>query len=111
MKMTRFAKFVDKTENVINKFKCWQVSKWLKAVIILGISVLLFGVFYYLTAFTILLALIMAFKFFPEDVKGILNFFSEIFSTDDAKKDTEDGYRDGDLGFGFYVGDIRTDDD
>lgn len=105
MKMTRFAKFVDKTENVINKFKYWQVSKWLKAVIVLGISVLLFTLFYYLTTLIVVFALIIAFVFLPKEVR---NFLGEILSNNDNSNKYEfdysldEGYRVGHSGYGYY---------
>ncbi|MCW9716836.1 hypothetical protein [Avibacterium sp. 21-599] len=46
MKMTGFAKFVDKTENIINKFKHWQVAKWVKVIVALSILSMLFSLFY-----------------------------------------------------------------
>lgn len=48
--------------SVINKFKHCQVSKWLKAVIILGIFSLLFALSYYLIIAIVLFVLIIALK-------------------------------------------------
>lgn len=50
--------------SVINKFKHWQASKWLKAVIILGIFSLLFALFYYLITAIVLFVLIIGLKHF-----------------------------------------------
>ncbi|WP_410681345.1 hypothetical protein [Avibacterium paragallinarum] len=105
MKMTGFAKFVDKTENAINKFKHWQVAKWVKGMIVLGIFSLFFGLFYityHLFALFLCFALLVAFQFLPKGVQeSILNMLPT-----NNKEDTSDGYRNGHSGFGFYVGDV-----
>ncbi|MDY4281322.1 MAG: hypothetical protein SOX56_09690 [[Pasteurella] mairii] len=105
MKMTRFAKFVDKTENAINKFKHWQASKWLKAIIILGIFTLFFSLFYviyHLFELILCFALWVAFQYLPKEAQ---QFILNLLPTNN-EKDTSDGYRNGHSGFGFYRGDV-----
>lgn len=104
MKMTRFAKFVDKTENAINKFKHWQVAKWVKVVIVLGIFSLFFVLFYvtyHLFALLLCFALLVAFQFLPKEVKNVICI---ILSTNEDKKN---GYRNGHSGYGYYSNGVR----
>ncbi|HDX0975805.1 hypothetical protein [Avibacterium paragallinarum] len=107
MKMTRFAKFVDKTENAINNFKCWQAPKWLKVVIILGIFSVFFSLFYYLMTFIALAALIIAFRLLPENVKNFLHHVIEVQSNNDNNE--KNGYRTGHSGYGYYSNGSRID--
>ncbi|MFZ7240853.1 DUF3742 family protein [Avibacterium avium] len=109
MKMTRFAKFVDKTENAINKFKHWQVAKWIKVMIVLGIFSLLFGAFYiayHLFAFIFCLALLIAFQFLPKEAKNIIH---KILSVSNHNDDDDNGYRNGHSGYGYYSNGCRID--
>ncbi|MFY1026539.1 hypothetical protein ACE4RU_02095 [Actinobacillus seminis] len=94
--------------SVINKFKHWQASKWLKAVIILGIFSLFFGLFYviyHLFALIFCFALWVAFQYLPKEVR---NFLGEILSNNDNSNKYEfdysldEGYRVGHSGYGYY---------
>ena len=53
-----------------------------------------------------------------EAVKMLISAFAFIFTasssmttSDTAEKGHKDGWRDGHSGYGFYVGDVRSDDD
>lgn len=107
MKMTGFAKFVDKTENVINKFKHWQVVKWVKVMIVLGIFSLFFVLFYityHLSALILCFALLVAFQYLPKEVKDIIHKILSVNNDDD-----DNGYRSGHSGYGYYSNGSRID--
>ncbi|OZN25696.1 hypothetical protein CFY87_00275 [Actinobacillus seminis] len=81
--------------SVINKFKHWQASKWLKAVIILGIFSLFFGLFYviyHLFALIFCFALWVAFQYLPKENSNKYEFDYSL----------DEGYRVGHSGYGYY---------
>lgn len=92
--------------SVINKFKHWQASKWLKAVIILGIFSLFFGLFYviyHLFALIFCFALWVAFQYLPKEAQ---QFIRNLLPTDN---DEDNGYRTGHSGYGYYSNGSRID--